>query len=86
MQEGEGGKRKCLDETYIRPKEAARKLRAAREMKKAAYLYGATGIGKTTLVEDILNHRRYKYYSAQEAWGASSKIAAVNEAGKRGLI
>lgn len=55
-------------EIYLRPKEAARKLKAAYEMKNAAYLYGVTGIGKTLLVREFLGRKKenYAYYSAEK--------------------
>lgn len=54
------------DESYIRPKEAARKLKMAQNTKRTVYLYGVTGTGKTALVEDVLGKRGYAYYPAGE--------------------
>ncbi|EET60252.1 transcriptional regulator, LuxR family [Marvinbryantia formatexigens DSM 14469] len=53
-------------EVYLRPKQAARKLKVALEMGNAVYLYGVTGIGKTALVRDVLARRPYEYYPAAE--------------------
>lgn len=71
------------DPTYIRPKKAAGKLKAAREMRRTAYLYGATGIGKTALTEDVLSRRRYRYYSAKET---EPEQIEVREDGKNQTI
>lgn len=62
----ESGKKKQAEETYICPKEAVRKLKTARKLRSAAYLYGVTGIGKTALIREFLGRRRYEYYSAKE--------------------
>lgn len=66
MKEKGNRKKVSVDDTYIRPKEAAKKLKSARELRATAYLYGVTGIGKSSLVEDVLSRRKYEYYTALE--------------------
>ena len=46
-------------EIYIRPEDAWRKLRGARESKQAVYIFGATGYGKTALWERFLGRKKY---------------------------
>lgn len=41
---------KNMKENYICPQKAIRKLRSARKFRTPLYLYGVTGIGKTSLV------------------------------------
>lgn len=49
---------------YLRPKKAAKKLKAAQGANQTVYIYGVTGTGKTSLVKDYLGRRAYEYYSA----------------------
>ena len=37
---------------YFRPKKAAKKMKLAQEMGQTVYLYGVTGLGKTSFVKD----------------------------------
>lgn len=71
-------------ETYIRPKEGAKKLKIARKLMNGVYLYGVTGVGKTTLVRDILSRRRYEYYSAREI--GAGQIAVKNDRQERIVV
>ena len=48
---------------YLRPKKAAKKLKAAQGGYQTVYIYGVTGTGKTSLVKDFLGRRAYEYYS-----------------------
>ena len=57
---------RLINDNYISPEKAAHKLRAARKFHTPLYLYGVTGIGKTSLVMNTLNMRRCTYYSAAE--------------------
>ena len=49
---------RLINDNYISPEKAAHKLRAARKFHTPLYLYGVTGIGKTSLVMNTLNMRR----------------------------
>lgn len=60
--EGEGH----LDKGYIAPEAALKKLRVAKGLGQAVYIYGATGYGKTELVRQYLSRRRYRYISCAE--------------------
>ena len=57
---------KSVNEKYICPQKALRKFRSARKFHTPLYLYGVTGIGKTSLVINNVNMRRCSYYSAAE--------------------
>lgn len=71
-------------EIYFRPKQAERKLKTALELGNAAYLYGVTGIGKTTLVRELLARRRYEYYTAAET--EPEEIAQETEGKERIIV
>lgn len=49
---------------YIYPQKAWKKIRAAREVGQNIYLYGASGYGKTTLLEHYFKHMEHYYFSA----------------------
>lgn len=57
---------RCGDARYVRPKNAEKKFKLAKELEQTAYLYGITGSGKTALVKDMLRPNSYRYYSAAE--------------------
>lgn len=57
---------KDVDEKYICPQKAAHKFRSAGKLRTPLYLYGVTGIGKTSLVRNRLRKKHYLYYSAEE--------------------
>jgi LuxR family maltose regulon positive regulatory protein len=46
-------------ENYVFPPAARRKLKAAQEIPHTAYIFGATGFGKTELVRQFLGRRRH---------------------------
>ena len=69
---------KTTDDKYICPEKAVRKLRSARRFRTPLYLYGVTGVGKTSLIIHNLNMKRCIYYSAAET--EASQIA-VREQG-----
>lgn len=50
-------------EQYIMPGSAYRKLRAAKSLGQTAYIYGATGYGKTAFVQRVLEKRSHVYLS-----------------------
>lgn len=55
-----------MDKGYIAPEAALKKLRVAKGLGQAVYIYGATGYGKTELVRQYLSRRRYHYISCAE--------------------
>lgn len=55
-----------MDKGYIAPESALKKLRVAKGLGQAVYIYGATGYGKTELVRQYLSRRRYHYISCAE--------------------
>lgn len=54
------------DENYRFPENAENKLRNAKKTKTPVYLYGVTGIGKTSLIQQFFLHRKYIYHKAVE--------------------
>ena len=62
-----------MDQNYIAPASALKKLKKARNLSQTVYLYGATGYGKTELVRQYLSGRRYIYLSCEELpWEAGA--------------
>ena len=62
-----------MDQNYIAPAAALKKLKAARSLQQTVYLCGATGYGKTELVRQYLSGRRYIYLSCEELpWEAGA--------------
>lgn len=53
-----------ISEFYIYPQKAWKKIRAAREVRQNIYLYGASGYGKTTLLEHYFGQQEHRYFSA----------------------
>ncbi|WP_322198810.1 LuxR C-terminal-related transcriptional regulator [Acutalibacter intestini] len=59
-------------EQYIKPRSANRKLNAARVLEQTAFIFGATGYGKTSFVQKYLAKRCHTYLScADRRWGES---------------
>lgn len=54
------------DKTYIRPKAAWNKVKAAQNIRQTVYIYGCTGMGKTSFMEDYLSRRIHLYYSLSD--------------------
>lgn len=50
-------------ELYIRPPSAYKKLKTAFQTLQPVYVYGVTGYGKTELVRQFLNCKKYRYIS-----------------------
>ena len=48
-------------EQYIMPLSANRKLKAANSLGQTAYIYGATGYGKTAFIQKYMEKRRPAY-------------------------
>lgn len=65
---------KFTDDKYICPQKAIRKFRSAKKLCTPLYLYGVTGIGKTSLVMHNLNMKCCSYYSASEISADQIKI------------
>ncbi|MBU5479845.1 LuxR C-terminal-related transcriptional regulator [Blautia sp. MSJ-19] len=65
---------KFTDDKYICPQKAIRKFRSAKKLRTPLYLYGVTGIGKTSLVMHNLNMKHCLYYSASETSADQIKI------------
>ena len=62
-----------MDQNYIAPASALKKLKEARNLSQTVYLYGATGYSKTELVRQYLSGRRYTYLSCEELpWEAGA--------------
>lgn len=60
-------------EQYIMPGSAYRKLKAAKSLGQTAYIYAATGYGKTSFAQRFLEKRRHIYLSCGERrWDESS--------------
>ena len=51
-------------DVYLWPTAAERKLRMAYQAGLPAYLYGVTGVGKTSLIRHFLEKKEYFYVSA----------------------
>ena len=51
-------------DVYLWPAAAERKLRMAYQAGLPAYLYGVTGVGKTSLIRHFLEKKEYFYVSA----------------------
>lgn len=72
-----------MDKGYIAPEAALKKLRAARGIRQAVYIYGATGYGKTELAKQYLHNRRYRYISCAEDAAALLELAGSGPYGGR---
>lgn len=69
-----------LDQScYIPPSGALKKLKTAWSAPCTAYLYGATGYGKTALVQYFLKNRRYVCLSCGEDWDSADIPDAAAE-------
>ncbi len=62
-QSGKSGNR--ISDLYIYPRKAWKKIRTAQEVGQNVYLYGASGYGKTTLLEHYLNHTEHSWFNAR---------------------
>lgn len=64
-----------MNECYVTPAEALRKLQLAKGLRTAVYLYGATGFGKTTLVKQFLSDTDALWVSCKAGpWGVSEQL------------
>lgn len=70
------------DECYVRPQAAWERMNAARNSRQTIYIYGTSGSGKTSFVEDFLARRRYCYIdmadTATEELAQSAGAEMVN--------
>ena len=55
-----------IEEFYIRPRQANKKMKAAQSLFQTVYLYGISGCGKTAFIREFLGRKQYRYYSAEE--------------------
>jgi len=58
---------------YVRPKNAEKKFKLAKELGQTAYLCGITGSGKTALARDMLRPKSCRWYSAAETGAEALK-------------
>lgn len=75
---------RLINDNYISPETAVRKFRSARKFRTPLYLYGVTGIGKTSLVMNNLNMKRCTYYSAADT--AAEMVEIKEYEGERTVI
>ena len=73
-----------MDKGYIAPEAALKKLRVAKGLGQAVYIYGATGYGKTELVRQYLSRRRYRYISCAEDTAELTEAAQSSGKEKEG--
>ena len=64
---------------YIAPAAALRKLKSAHTQRQNVYIYGASGYGKTELVQQFLANRPHKYFSFSDLAGNINKLPANDE-------
>lgn len=57
-----------MDDFYIVPEEAFRKLKLAKGLSQPVYVCAALGFGKTELVHQYLKSRKYIEFSAKKGW------------------
>lgn len=63
----------------MRPQAAWEKMRAARNSHQTVYIYGTSGSGKTSFVENFLARRRYCYIDMADS--AIEELAGIIEQG-----
>lgn len=56
----------AVDEHYVRPQAAWEQMKAAKNTGQTVYIYGATGIGKTSFAADFLARKKYHYLSVAD--------------------
>lgn len=74
----------CGNARYVRPKNAEKKFKVARELGQTVYLYGITGSGKTALVKDMLRPNSYCYYSAAQT--SAEELKPLKAGGLQTLV
>ncbi|MGN0376774.1 MAG: AAA family ATPase [Suilimivivens sp.] len=55
-----------VDEYYVRPQAAWELMKAAQNSRQTAYIYGATGTGKTSLIADFIDKKQYRYINLSD--------------------
>lgn len=63
-----------MEETYIRPQAAYKKMKAAQSIFRTVYIYGLSGCGKTAFVREYLGRRKHLYFSTDEIVGEELEI------------
>ena len=61
MQKSTSKKPRMDEEYYVRPQAAWERMNDAKNSHQTVYIYGTSGSGKTSFVEDFLARRRYCY-------------------------
>ena len=69
------------DDHYVRPQVAWERMRAAKNSHQTVYIYGTTGSGKTSFVEDYLARRRYCYIDMADT--AIEELAGIVQKEKK---
>ena len=64
-----------VDEHYVRPQAAWEQMKAARNTGQTVYIYGTTGIGKTSFVVDFLARKQYCYLSVTDTDVVDERMA-----------
>lgn len=75
---------KNLEDCYIVPEIALKKLRVAKGFSQMVYIYGATGFGKTELVKQYLKNRKYIYFSCDDGIWQEGYLEA--EKGEKDIV
>ncbi|MGN1179728.1 MAG: LuxR C-terminal-related transcriptional regulator [Suilimivivens sp.] len=65
-----------VGEYYVRPQAAWELMKAAQNSRQTAYIYGATGTGKTSLVAGFLDRKRYRYIDLSDTGTAIDQVVA----------
>ncbi len=58
-----------VDDKYIRPESAEKKIKEAQITLQTVYIYGASGFGKTSFIKNFLGRRKYIYLQAGDIAG-----------------
>ena len=72
-----------MNDIYIMPEEAHRKLTFARGLSQPVYVCAPMGFGKTELVHQYLKSRNYLEFSAKTGWQPEELEAALEQALKK---
>lgn len=66
------------EEVYLVPAAAEKKLRTAYQTGLPTYLYGVTGVGKTSLIEHFLEKKTYQYFSVLNTTPEALDVAEIS--------
>ena len=74
-------------EGYIIPHRALKKLRACKSIGNVAYIFGATGFGKTELVREYLKNKQYMYIScADSLWNYTELVNSIGSGKTQSIV